>query len=303
MTATAHIICQDSFNVASVYVHGGQTLPELYAMIHKAQAFAKPAPTFDAQDFAAAFVAANKGEGGGTIYVTQHRWTDWSEFDAAYVIHIGKYPDVPTTVRVYDDLGRFAARAYTIGTSMEIVEDLLKAQFSLKDIGDFFSVESLNTEQRITLSDRDVLALRTVLQLVQAEDIYDTDDNYAVEIVEGLLENLHLKDEEFHHQFYRMTHFDRDDLIHIQHETGELISRQYLDDEYGPSYPTSQSAVEAEEASLLVDPEDTSYKAYIVDDHLLVVAILWMEEGGQVKIQYPLENNAIINGLHYVDTF
>lgn len=58
----------DANNVCDVYVHGNAYPENINQMIENAKEYAFKFPRFEASDFAAAFIAANKTKGGGNIY-------------------------------------------------------------------------------------------------------------------------------------------------------------------------------------------------------------------------------------------
>lgn len=70
MSTRATVTVKDESDTFHIYTHGDGYPSYQAKRIKKAIAYAWPLPRFEAMDFAAAFVAANKEKGGGNVYLT-----------------------------------------------------------------------------------------------------------------------------------------------------------------------------------------------------------------------------------------
>lgn len=72
MGTRATIRIKDKHDAFVLYTHWGGAPVTVYSMLDAARKYAWPLPRFEATDFAAAFVASNKPEGGGDIRLVKN---------------------------------------------------------------------------------------------------------------------------------------------------------------------------------------------------------------------------------------
>jgi hypothetical protein len=104
MSTRAVYTFKDSYSVHSVYKHHDGYPEGAAEFISKARALAWPGQRFEAADFSAAFVAANKDSGGGVYLTKNHQ----SHGDLSYRYEIS-WKDgaihVEAFERSYDEIG------------------------------------------------------------------------------------------------------------------------------------------------------------------------------------------------------
>lgn len=87
MATRAVYTFRDQFNTYHVYKHWDGYPEAALEFIAKAQGYAWDLPRYEAGDFAAAFIAANKKPGGGDVYFTSH-WESHVDLDYRYVVQL-----------------------------------------------------------------------------------------------------------------------------------------------------------------------------------------------------------------------
>lgn len=78
---------RDGHNTFHVYKHWDGYPESALEFIDKATMYAWPLPRFEASDFAAAFIAANKKPHGGDVYITDH-WENHSDLEYRYMVRM-----------------------------------------------------------------------------------------------------------------------------------------------------------------------------------------------------------------------
>jgi len=89
---------QDQYNTYHVYKHWDGYPEGALEFIAAALPYAWPLPRYEAADFAAAFIAANKKPEGGDVYMTDH-WEKHSDIEYRYMV---RQVEGKLTVNVYE---------------------------------------------------------------------------------------------------------------------------------------------------------------------------------------------------------
>jgi hypothetical protein len=98
MATRAVYTFRDNDSQFHVYKHWDGYPEAALEFIAKAQGFAWDLPRYEAADFAAAFVVANKKPGGGDVYLTTH-WENHSDLDYRYLV---EFKAGGLEVRIYE---------------------------------------------------------------------------------------------------------------------------------------------------------------------------------------------------------
>lgn len=97
MSTRAVITFIDEDNTFHVYKHWDGYPADILKGIENAKPFAWELPRFEADEFAAAFIAANKGKGGGDIRLT-HTYEDHPDLEFRYEV---RATDCGLEVRIF----------------------------------------------------------------------------------------------------------------------------------------------------------------------------------------------------------
>lgn len=76
---------KDQSNTYHIYKHWDGYPEGALEFLANALPYAWPLPRYEAADFAAAFVAANKKPGGGDVYITDH-WENHADIEFRYMV-------------------------------------------------------------------------------------------------------------------------------------------------------------------------------------------------------------------------
>jgi hypothetical protein len=98
MATRAVYTFRDDYNQFHVYKHWDGYPEAALEFIAKAQGYAWDLPRYEAADFAAAFVVANKKPSGGDVYLTTH-WESHSDLAFRYLV---EFKDGGLEVRTYE---------------------------------------------------------------------------------------------------------------------------------------------------------------------------------------------------------
>jgi hypothetical protein len=89
MSTRAVITFADDGQQFHVYKHGDGKPAEIGKALDATLPYAWPLPRYEATDFAAAFIAANKLKHGGGICLTTH-WADHGDLDYRYLLYVSE---------------------------------------------------------------------------------------------------------------------------------------------------------------------------------------------------------------------
>jgi hypothetical protein len=98
MSTRAVITFADDGQQFHVYKHGDGQPAEIGKALEATLPYAWPLPRYEATDFAAAFIAANKQKHGGGIALTTH-WTDHGDLGYRYLLYVSERTVMVRAVR------------------------------------------------------------------------------------------------------------------------------------------------------------------------------------------------------------